>query len=136
MLKGWWGSQETARFLKQDQGLHATMGADMFRVSTPHALLNGSLWASVQVFGEAGLDRLIRKQFLLTGYLEHLLLQVFGKPGDRETPILKIVTPSDPKRRGSQLSLMFGRSLELVQEALLKRGIVVSDKNAFQWINQ
>lgn len=105
------------------------------------------------------------KQFLLTGYLEYLLKKIFinnrnenhsvpngyangvvnghtnGTNNKRnnqqqQLPVVEIITPSDPKQRGSQLSLSFSVPLQLVQEELYKLGIVVSGlfhflKNSF-----
>lgn len=53
----------------------------------------------------------------------------------QQLPTVKIITPSDPKQRGSQLSLSFSVPLQLVQEELQKLGIVVSIVlNLLLWI--
>lgn len=49
-----------------------------------------------------------------------------NKMTTQQLPTVKIITPSDPKQRGSQLSLSFSVPLQLVQEELQKLGIVVS----------
>ena len=41
-------------------------------------------------------------------------------------PTVDIITPGDPYKRGSQLSLVFSVPLQLVQKELEKRGVVVS----------
>lgn len=51
----------------------------------------------------------------------------------QQLPTVKIITPSDPKQRGSQLSLSFSVPLQLVQEELQKLGIVVSILNFLFW---
>ena len=78
-----------------------------------------------QIFHEAGMDRIVEKQFLLTGYLEFLLLKYFGS--DSGSPItLEILTPSDPKDRGAQLSLSFSRDLRDIYKEIKLKGVVVS----------
>jgi len=69
------------------------------------------------VFEEAGgIAPLRNKSFLLTGYLEILLLEVLG------SDVVRIITPSNPKFRGCQLSLLFlsDEHLKRVEEAMGK----------------
>ena len=66
------------------------------------------------------MDRLLEKQYLLTGYLEYLI--------DRLAPssdLIKIITPRDPRQRGAQLSIIFSISLHDVHNQLEKKGAVV-----------
>lgn len=75
-----------------------------------------------------------QKQFLLTGYLEYLLKSFFptttkdkeSSSADRLIPSIEIITPSDPSKRGCQLSLIFSLPLSVIQQQFQKRGIVVS----------
>lgn len=73
------------------------------------------------------------KQFLLTGYLEYLLRRNFTNTKTHHSnnnnsglPTVEILTPSDARRRGSQLSIHFSIALANVQEELNKIGVVVS----------
>jgi len=66
---------------------------------------------------------LVKKQYLITGYLEYLLEKQLAKD-ENDNPLIQIITPKDPNRRGSQLSIIFNRSLEKVQKNLDERGIV------------
>ena len=78
-----------------------------------------------QIFQEAGIDKIVDKQFLLTGYLEYLLLNYFGiKSGNSIT--LQILTPSHPKDRGAQLSLSFSANPKEIFEKIKLKGVVVS----------
>lgn len=71
-----------------------------------------------------------RKSRLLTGYLEHLMWEHYGKDSDRpgHRPTVHIITPSDPEQRGCQLSLSFSIHIKKVFEELEKRGVVVSTR--------
>lgn len=83
------------------------------------------------------------KQFLLTGYLEYLLRQNFTdtkmsnnlNSTNQGLPTVEIITPSDPKKRGSQLSINFSIPLANVQEELNKIGVVVSKHNDANSLN-
>lgn len=110
----------------------------------------------LQIFSQTTMSEIGEKQFLLTGYLEYLLKKIFGdnkkenhsisngygngltnghsngtvatnnKRSPQQLPVVEIITTSDPKQRGSQLSLSFSVPLQLVQQELEKLGIVVS----------
>lgn len=55
---------------------------------------------------------------MLTGYLEHLLLT------DIPSGEVTIFTPSDPSKRGCQLSLSFRQDLDKVFSSLQAAGVV------------
>ena len=65
------------------------------------------------------MDRITKKQFLLTGYLEHLIKTVFEQK-------IKIITPQNVEERGSQLSLEFFCDLKEFHEKLEQQGVLVS----------
>jgi kynureninase len=117
---GWWGHEKSTRF-QMGPEFRPTPGADGWQLSNPPILALAPLRISLQVFRRAGFDALRSKSELLTGYLEWLIHQ-------RLADVLEIATPSDPGRRGCQLSLRVkgprdsGRSLF---EHLQQDGIVV-----------
>lgn len=80
--------------------------------------------AFLQVFNKTSMRTLRRKSVLLTGYLEFLLRHFYQEDGNK--PHVRIVTPSDPEQRGSQLSLSFSIHIRKVFQELEKRGVVVS----------
>ena len=80
------------------------------------------------------MGRIAQKQFLLTGFLEYLIKKYFPltKKDDLEVNAqnktkvtVEIVTPSNVKERGSQLSLIFSTDLKEVHSKFEQMGVVV-----------
>jgi len=94
---GWWGHDQSTRF-KMGPHFQPTPGADGWQLSNPPIMALAPLRVSLEVFHRAGMSRLRAKSLQLTGYLEALIR-------GRLTDTLQIVTPSEPERRGCQLSL-------------------------------
>jgi len=95
-LLGWWGNDEATRFEMRDE-FDPAPGAEVFQLSCPPVLSFAPVLASLEIFEEAGLPRLIEKSRRLTGYLEWL---VERRCGDR----IGVITPA--AERGCQLSLV------------------------------
>ena len=119
-LAGWWGHEESSRF-RMGPDFKPTRGAEGWQISEPPILTLAPLWASLDIFAEAGGIEALRRQSLeLTGHLAHLIQE---RLGDR----LNILTPLEPHRRGCQLSLQVraGRDAgRLLFERLEARGVV------------
>jgi kynureninase len=95
-LLGWWSHEEKTRFKMAPEFVPAK-GVDMWQLSCPAVLSQAPLLASLEIFEEAGIDKLRAKSVELTGYLDFLLHQGFA--GRVES-----ITPADS--RGCQLSLV------------------------------
>ncbi|WP_439334234.1 kynureninase [Tahibacter harae] len=118
-LAGWWGHDQSTRF-QMGPDFVPTPGADGWQLSNPPILALAPLRVSLQIFARAGIDRLRAKSLRLTGYLAQLIAH--------EVPqVLDVLTPTEPQRRGCQLSLRVkgprdsGRAL---YEYLGSRGVV------------
>jgi len=94
---GWWGHDQATRF-RMGPEFRPTPGADGWQLSNPPIMALAPLRVSLEVFHRAGMARLRAKSRQLTGYLEALIRA-------RLAHVLQIVTPSEPERRGCQLSL-------------------------------
>ncbi len=96
-FEGWWGRNEATRFEMRPQ-FEPTPGADGWQLSNPPILALAPLRVSLELFRRAGMRRLREKSRRLTAYLAWLIESRLGDT-------LEIVTPSEPERRGAQLSL-------------------------------
>ena len=73
-----------------------------------------------------GIKELRQKSYLITGYLERLLLSELKEEFDHD--LVRILTPSDPEQRGCQLSLEFPTKMMEVFNGLHKLGIIVDER--------
>ena len=94
---GWWGHDKESRF-RMGPDFQAIASAEGWQLSNPSILALAALRASMDIFDEAGMERLRAKSERLTGYLEYLLKQ-------NGSNRFQMVTSSDPAQRGAQLSL-------------------------------
>ncbi len=94
---GWWGHDEATRFQMAPQFTPA-VGAEGWQLSNPPILGLAPLRASLDLFERAGMQALRDKSLRLTGLLESLVRS-------RLPQVLEQVTPTEPERRGCQLSL-------------------------------
>ncbi len=116
-LGGWWGNDEKTRFAMQ-KGFVPKTNAGGWNISTAQVFNTVCLKAALEMFDEAGMEKLRIKSIQLTGYLEYLLLQL---------PHLQfeIITPADPESRGVQLSLYFTNRGREIYDKMIDSGIVV-----------
>ena len=96
-LHGWYGNDPSSRFRMNAEFLPAA-GVEAWVLSNPPVLAMAPLLASLEVFGQAGLDRLRRKSMAMTSWLDLQINQGLDK-------LLEVITPKQPERRGCQLSL-------------------------------
>lgn len=116
-LGGWWGNEESIRF-KMEKGFIPKSNAGGWNISTVQIMNTVCLKASLEIFDEAGIDRLRDKSIRLTNYLEYLLHQLPNLS-------FEIITPADPAERGAQLSLFFADKGKEIHNKMTENGIVV-----------
>jgi len=114
-LAGWWGHEEKIRFLMGPE-FHPMPGAEGWQLSNPPILALAPLRASMEVFSEAGMERLRAKSISLTGYLDFLLR--------RRTPACSILTPTEEEQRGAQVSIRLPRQGRDLCDRLATHGVV------------
>lgn len=116
---GWWGHNKERRFLMEPT-FDPVKGAEGWQISNLPILSLAPYLASVHMFDEVGLDALIEKRDKITSYLEFILKDIAEQVGGN----FEIITPSEPKERASQLSiLLHGQGRELFNY-LMKNGVI------------
>jgi kynureninase len=115
-FEGWWGHNKQTRFI-MGPDFEPIGGIETWQVSNPPILAMAAVRASLEIFAEAGIERLRKKSILLTGYLEWLLQQLpVGK--------VNIITPKNPEERGCQLSLQIKNADKALHNKLTAAGII------------
>lgn len=118
-LSGWWGSNPATRF-RMGSEFELTPGAAGWQLSNPPILSAAPLFASLEVFAAAGMERLRAKSLQLTTFLHDTLLEACA--GE-----IAIITPADPRQRGCQLSVRVLGGNERARRifaALERRGVI------------
>lgn len=113
---GWWGHDENTRFL-MGPDFHPIAGAEGWQVSNLPIVALAPLRASMEIFLEAGMERLRAKSISLTGYMEFLL-------GQRASPKFSVITPREPERRGAQLSIRLCGEGRAVYDRITEEGVI------------
>ena len=117
---GWWGHNEEERFLMKE-GFIPMHGAEGWQLSNVPVLIMAAHKASLDIFDEAGMHRLIAKSRKLTGYLESLV-ELLNKEQDKID--ISSITPKDIEARGCQLSLVLSIHGKLAFKYLSENGVV------------
>jgi len=113
---GWWGHDKATRFLMDDTFI-PIQSAEGWQMSNETVISMAALSASLDIFMEAGMERIITKSRLLTGYLEFLITGI-------ESEDIDIITPSEPSERGAQLSIRVNHSDRSLFDEISKQGVI------------
>jgi kynureninase len=113
---GWWGHEEKVRF-EMAPDFQPMPGAEGWQLSNPPIFALAPLRASMEIFHEAGMERLRAKSVSLTGYLEFLLKELASAK-------FEIMTPPEPERRGAQISMRIPDKGRAFCEELAGAGVI------------
>ncbi len=116
---GWWGHDKHTRFLMQ-KGFKPMRTAEGWQVSNAPILSMAAHKASLDIFTEAGMERLHQKRELLSGYLHFIISEINKTVGGNP---ITIITPSNAKERGCQLSIVMKEKGKEVFAALSDAGV-------------
>lgn len=113
---GWWSHNKQTRFNMRHE-FDVLPGAEGWQLSNPPILSMAAIKASLDIFNEIGIEKLVEKSKQLTGYFEFLLKQL----GEDK---IRIITPSNPDERGCQLSIQVKTADKTLHHKLTKAGVI------------
>lgn len=115
-FEGWWGTKKETRFLMKPE-FEPMENADAWQISNVPILSVAPYLASLTMFGEVGMDKLIVKRNKIVAYLEFILHEI-----DKEVDsTFEIITPKD---RGCQLSVFLHGQGKSLFNYLMENGVV------------
>ena len=118
---GWWGYNKESRF-KMEPGFVPMSGAEGWQLSNAPVLGMAAHLASLELFHEAGMERIGRKRDVLTAFLEFIIQDVSERNKERCT--FEIITPSEITKRGAQLSILVHGQGKSLFDKLSDEGVV------------
>ncbi|NND93762.1 MAG: kynureninase [Flavobacteriales bacterium] len=119
-LAGWWGHNKERRFLMEPE-FDPIPTAESWQLSNAPVMTMACHRAALDLFDEAGMDRLIAKSRGLTNYLEFVIAEVskLSTSGGFE-----VITPSAESERGCQLSILAHGQGKPLFDKLTDKGVV------------
>lgn len=117
---GWWGYKKETRF-KMDKGFEAIPTAEGWQLSNAPVLSMAAHKASLDIFEEAGMERLHEKRKLLAAYLHFVLNDINSKQKEKT---IEVITPANEEERGCQVSMLMLKKGKAVFDALTEQGVI------------
>jgi kynureninase len=110
---GWWGHNKEDRF-KMPDNFNPIQSAEGWQLSNPPILSLAAIRASLSIFDEVGMDKLVSKSKELTNYLLYLLNTI-------DTDRIEIITPEE---RGCQLSIRVKNGNKKLFDIITEKGVI------------
>jgi kynureninase len=117
---GWWGYTKDTRF-KMEKGFEAIPTAEGWQLSNAPILSMAAHKAALDVFKEAGMDKVHAKRKRLTALLHFILNDINAK---LQKKLVNVITPGNENERGCQVSILMESKGKEVFRALTKQGVV------------
>ncbi len=116
---GWWGNDPETRFTMPEKFI-PRKGADGWQISNAPVFSMAALRASMELFEQAGMDKLSAKSKKLTGYLEYIVGEINRETNEMNR--IDIITPKE--ERGCQLSLVISKNGKSIHDDLGNNGVI------------
>lgn len=118
-FEGWWGHNKEDRFQMPDTFVPIN-SAEAWQLSNAPVLSMAPLRASLDLYDQVGMEALRTKSLALTAYLETVIKDASKNSGQA----IRIITPSDPKKRGCQISISVPGKGKAAFEKLSAAGVI------------
>lgn len=118
---GWWGYTKETRF-KMAKGFEPIPTAEGWQLSNTPILLMATYRASLEIFAEAGMDKLHAKRNLLSDYLLFVLDDINAQSSEKT---IEILTPRIASDKGCQVSMLMKKDGRKIFDALMQQGVIV-----------
>ncbi len=119
-LAGWWGHDKDSRF-KMEKGFKPIPTVEGWQISNAPVLSMAAHLASLEIFAEAGMDKLLWKSKLLSNFLLAILDDINAKARHK---IIEILTPRNDDEHGCQVSMLMLERGQKVFNELIKKGVI------------
>jgi len=115
---GWWGNKKETQFLMKKE-FQPELSAEGWQLSTPSPFLFAAHKASLEIFEEAGINKVFETNRQLNTYLWFVLNDI---KKERHGEAVNILTPLNEKERGCQVSIAV-KNGKAVFEDLSRNGV-------------
>lgn len=119
LFAGWWGHDKSERF-QMKREFKAMPTAEAWQVSNAPVFTMAVHRVALEQFDRAGIANLRAKSERLTGFLAFIIAEV----AEATKTDLEIITPSDPAKRGCQLSILAHGHGKALFNRITERGVV------------
>ncbi len=117
---GWWGYTKETRF-KMEKAFEPIPTAEGWQLSNAPVLSMAAHKASLDIFEEAGMERLHAKRRLLSGYLHFVLQDINSRQTGK---LIEVITPGNEEERGCQVSMLMLKKGKEIFDELTKQGVI------------
>lgn len=114
-LSGWWGHDAKERFEMANR-INPIPTVDGWQLSNVNVLSSAAHLASLEIFDEAGMDKLRQKSVRMTSWL-YAALEEFEEE-------IELITPKNMDERGCQLSLYLKKQGKEVFDRISQKGVI------------
>lgn len=117
---GWWGYKKETRF-KMEKGFDPIPTAEGWQLSNAPILSMAAHKASLDIFEEAGMEKLHKKRKQLAAYLHYILADINSSKSEK---VIEVITPGNEEERGCQVSMLMLKNGRQIFDELTKQGVI------------